>query len=299
MASKDTLPATENRNHGKGILDSLPSGTQTHRYQGKRKLLDVVRRQEALLVNDRDGTQSQYLIVSHIDEHTLLSEILCENQDHLELDIIIHYFKEFSVMENTLLLKMGLSPVHESLHRNLYDIVRDKLDPMRLKQDVLSTGSTEITLRSRRKRPDTGMQPRRLPKNRNKGWPSLIMEVGYSRSRTKTDNDAKSWICQTDGKIKIGLAITANRHAPEFTIRKWVGEEGSNGIEARLDQEVKISKNKGSSQVRVTGGPFVIEFERLMLRAKDEEKSPQEVDIEIDDNDLEDWAEYAWEDQGF
>ncbi|ODM20183.1 hypothetical protein SI65_05171 [Aspergillus cristatus] len=164
MASKDTLPATENRNHGKSILDSLPSGTQTHRYQGRRKLLDVVTRQEALLVNDGDDTQSQYLIVSHIDEHTLLSEILCENQDHLELDTIIHHFKEFSVTENTLLLKMGLSPVHESLHRNLYDIVRDKLDLMGLKGHTRSTGSTEVNLRSCRKRPDTGMQPLHFPK---------------------------------------------------------------------------------------------------------------------------------------
>lgn len=76
MASKDTLPATENRNHGQSILDSLQSGTQKRRYQGVRKLLDVVRRQEALLVNDWDDTQSQYLIVLHIDEHTLLPEIL-------------------------------------------------------------------------------------------------------------------------------------------------------------------------------------------------------------------------------
>lgn len=56
-----------------------------------------------------------------------------DNQDHLELDTIIDHYKEFSVTENTFLLKMGLSPIYESLHRNLYDIVGDKLDLMGLK----------------------------------------------------------------------------------------------------------------------------------------------------------------------
>lgn len=86
------------------------------------------------------------------------------------------------------------------------------------------------------------------------------------------------------------MAITANWRVPEFTTRKWVEEKGNNGIEAPLDQEVKFLKKKGSSDVRVTSGPLIIEFEHLLLRVK---RSPQEVDIDIDDNDLEDWADYA------
>lgn len=250
-------------------------------------------------MNDRDDTQSQYLIVSNIDEHTLLTELLSEDHDDPKLDVLIHHYKEFSLGENILLVKMGLSPVHESLHRGLYDMVRDKLDPMGLKKDILPTGSTEMKLRSRRKRPDTGIQPRRLSSNKNKGWPSLIMEVGYSKSGSKTDHDARDWICQTDGMVQIGLAITANRRVPELTVRKWVAEAGGDGIQAHLDQEVKITRNTGRSQVRMTGGPLIIEFERLMLRVKDEERNPPEADIEVDDSDLEEWANNVWEDQGF
>ena len=299
MASNDTLPPEKIKNYDTRILASLPLETPTHRYQDRRKLLDAVTRREDLLVNDRDDTQSQHLIVTDIDEDTLLSELLNEDHDDPELDLLMHHYKEFSLTENILLIKTGLSPVHESLHRGFYDVARDKLEPMGLKKHVRSTGSTEMRLRSRRKRPDTGIQPRRFPPNRSKGWPSLIMEVGHSRSRSKADDDARDWIYQTDGKVQIGLAITANRRVPELTIRKWVAEAGNDGIRARLDQEVKISKDTGSSQVLVTREPLIIEFERLLLRVKDEYKSPPEVDIEIDGNDLEDWANIAWDDQGF
>lgn len=295
----DVLPAAMNKNHDRSILDSLPPETPTHRYQDRRKLVDVVTRREDLLVNDGNDTQSQYLIVTHINEDTLFAELPNEHHDDPELDLLIHHYKEFSLTENILLLKVGLSTGHESLHRDFYDLVRDRLEPMGLKKHIHSTGSSERQLRSRRKRPDTGIQPHRLPPNRNEGFPSLIMEVGYSRSRSKTDDDCKRWICQTHGKVQIGLSITANRRVPELTIRKWVAEAGVNGIQARLDQEIKISKKKGSSQVQVTGGVLVIEFERLLLRAKDEEKSPPEGDIEINKNDLEEWAINAWNAQGF
>lgn len=298
MALSDMLPAAMNKSHDKSILDSLPPETPTYRYQDRRKLLDVVTCRDDLLVNDRDDTKSQYLIVTHIDEDTLLTDLLSESHDEPEMDLLPHYYKEFSLSENIVLIKMGLSTVHECLHRDLYDMVRDKLEPMGLKKQIHSTGSSERQLRSRRKRPDTGFQPRRLPP-RNEGFPPLTMEVGYSRSRSKTDDDAKDWICQTDGKVQIGLAITANRRVPELTIRKWVAEKGPNGIQAELDQEVKVSKQKGIWNVRVTGGPLVIEFEGLMLREKVEGKSPPEADLEFDDHDLEEWAINAWNEQEF
>ena len=101
--------------------------------------------QEALLMIEMARKASTRLFRTLTS--TLRSRDPCENQEHLELDIIIPYFKEFSVIENILLLKIGLSPVHESLYRSLYDIVRDKLDLMGLKRDIRSTGSTEVNFR--------------------------------------------------------------------------------------------------------------------------------------------------------
>src|SRR5699024_213595 len=99
MALSDMLSLVKDQNHGRSILASLPPETPTHRYQEKRKLLDVVTRREDLLVNDRDDTQSQYLIVSHIGEHTLLAELLNEDHDDPELDFLTHHYKEFSLTE--------------------------------------------------------------------------------------------------------------------------------------------------------------------------------------------------------
>lgn len=95
-ALTDMLPLKKKKNHDGSILASLSPETPMHRYQG-RKLLDVVTRREDLLVNDRDDTQSQYLIFSHIDERTLLTEPLNEDRDDSELDLLIHHYKEFSL----------------------------------------------------------------------------------------------------------------------------------------------------------------------------------------------------------
>ena len=81
--------------------------------------------------------------------------------------------------------------------------------------------------------------------------------------------------CQKDGKIQIGLAIAANRRVPELTIWKWALQEGDNEIKSCLERETIISKKKGSSQAQVTRVVLTIEFERLMLRAKDKGETPK------------------------
>ena len=85
-----------------------------HRYQG-RKLLDVVTRREDLLVNDRDDTQSQYLIFSHIDERTLLTEPLNEDRGDSELDLLIHLVESSTYDVCSPILRIGASGFQQGL----------------------------------------------------------------------------------------------------------------------------------------------------------------------------------------
>lgn len=83
---------------------------KTHRYQGIRELLDMVMREEALLLNEKDDFWRQYLIIAHTDKKAPLIETLCEHRN--DSDIITHYFKEFSAAENLLLPKVDPTSMH-------------------------------------------------------------------------------------------------------------------------------------------------------------------------------------------
>ena len=115
MASNDTLPPEKIKNYDTRILASLPLETPTHRYQDRRKLLDVVTRREDLLVNDRDDTQSQYLIFSHIDERTLLTEPLNEDRGDSELDLLIHLVESSTYDVCRPILRIGASGFQQGL----------------------------------------------------------------------------------------------------------------------------------------------------------------------------------------
>lgn len=113
-ALTDMLPLKKKKNHDGSILASLSPETPMHRYQG-RKLLDVVTRREDLLVNDRDDTQSQYLIFSHIDERTLLTEPLNEDRDDSELDLLIHLVESCTYDVCSPILRIGASGFQQGL----------------------------------------------------------------------------------------------------------------------------------------------------------------------------------------
>lgn len=137
------------------------------------------------------------------------------------------------------------------------------------------------------KQGDGGWAPRRPPHGRSKKWPAVVLEVAVSENYSKLLSDARFWLYESQGDVKIVLALAVNRESPGVIIEKW--ELKANRI--HCSQTVSISKSQADGTVNVWNDPLVIEFEKLFLR---DSEIPKETDIYIDSGKLENLGDTIW-----
>lgn len=89
--------------------------------------------------------------------------------------------------------------------------------------------------------------------------------------------------------MRIVFTLEVDRKMSTVTINKW---EFCNEQPCRT-QHVEVKKGEASS-VRVSGGPLIIEFDKLFLR---QPNSPKETDIQLDAETLRSLAISIWETQ--
>lgn len=104
------------------------------------------------------------------------------------------------------------------------------------------------------KQGDGGWAPKRPPHGHSKKWPAVVLEVAVSENYSKLFSDARFWLYESQGDVKIVLALAVNRESPEVTIEKW--ELRDNRI--HCSQNVNISKSQAGSIITVCGDPLAI-----------------------------------------
>lgn len=119
-------------------------------------------------------------------------------------------------------------------------------------------------------RPDQAWRPQRLPSNRSRDWPSVVMEIAYSEIESKLRSDVRFWMRASGGDVKVVLTLRINRQQPKIRIEKWVGsnnnnKNNNNNNRHHLDQSVNISKAE-SNCIILSNAPLTIGFEDLFLR---------------------------------
>lgn len=122
----------------------------------------------------------------------------------------------------------------------------------------------------------------------------MVLEVGVSERKSKLQIDAQWWLNNSNGDVKITLTMSVNRRNPQITINKWELENNRPGI----TQTVTLSKDKlgDDQEIKASGTPLLIEFNKLFLRDR---VSPNEQDIQIEEDDLRCLARIVWMSQEF
>ncbi|GLA66607.1 hypothetical protein AtubIFM55763_005490 [Aspergillus tubingensis] len=139
--------------------------------------------------------------------------------------------------------------------------------------------------------PDRAWRPLRLPRNRSTEWPSAVLEVSYSETRSKLMADIRRWFHASGGDVKLVFTVDIDRHAPKIVIEQWTHDKDSR---KRREQVIGISQSK--TGVVVTGAPLEISFERLFLCPT---STPEESNILIHEPALRNYANLIWEEQGY
>ncbi len=200
--------------------------------------------------------------------------------------------------------------LHEGLHIYLYDIYLDKVKMMGLRRSWGHIGST--TLRSLgHPRGDGGESDSSggpWPERRfGNSWPTLVIEVGISESLGELHRDMQWWFSASQHQVKIVLLAKFDHRQHAILLERWEEEEpptrpgatttrratALQTLRPVLRQQINITEDAATSPVsyHVTRGDLVLPFHLLFLRAP----GPQESDIIINIQDLEEYAEIIWD----
>lgn len=275
------------------FLASLPSTTKSYPYKGLEDLWSHVeeRQREEGPAEMRGG----YALFTGVDESSFHYDFeLSESKSTSRL--LDSYFPQSQI----LLVAMGMTGEHEMGHMNLASALLVKLSGMGGANLALKfTATKEYQTPTRTKRADQSFKPIDLPQDRSGFWPSLVMESGWSESKSKLQDDASWFLTESAGDVKVALTISIHQTMPEIVINKWEPEAAPTSTRSRvrpiLAQQIVISKNKGqpTSTAIIEGATLVISFEDLFLRPP----GRGEGNIEFTHKDLRDIAYPIWHEQ--
>jgi hypothetical protein len=151
---------------------------------------------------------------------------------------------------------------------------------------------------STEKEPDTCWRPLAARPNKQ-DWPTLVFEVGVSETLRKLRNDARWWLANSQGRVKIVLLIKVNRVARTIHMEKWECRPEphtyANRPAAQIPNQIQTVDIDAHGIVTgsppATTPPLVLHFQNLLLR---QPIPPQEQDVTYTAQNLQRLANGIW-----
>lgn len=237
----------------------LSPNTSQHTYRNINHFTDILSHETDLFTADEHATttrRSQYIIFHNVTES-------CFNRDFIDPADSFVSFESYFPLRAVLLVKivtrgqaLAVSDFGGRISFQLRRMSR------RLDDRILALGSAHVISQNRIKRAGASFFPKRLPANRSRTWPSLCVEVGYSDSPRKLEEDAKWWIHESRGEVKGVVTVELDKSQREMRVSQWriCGDS-----ELKLVYRVVILQRDGRMEAHEEND-LVISFEDLSLR---------------------------------
>lgn len=266
------------------FLGDLGPPIRRYPYKGTKQFLETVNME--LSHQQEEFEASEWVLFNKVNKQAFSRDFL--NSDD---SILQRCWNSYDSSQQLLLIKMTMSRAHEIAARVFERLLYDCLKPMDVDDYLKSFGSATCTAENgSAKQPDCQFLPNRLPRARTNKWPSVVLETGFSESPSKLRSDARFWLLESNGDVRMVITIKISRSSPNIVLESW--EFVSNRVERQ--QAVTISKGE-NNHVYLNGDPLIISFDKLFLRPP---SIPRETNISIDDAILKKIARNIWEEQG-
>lgn len=237
--------------------------------------------------------ESEWVLLTDIDSQTFTRDFLNsddnDNDDQHELPIT---WSTFDATLKLLLIRIPRSEPHEVAAHLFEEVFLDAVQDVGMKRSLIKTGSVTCISTGGGKQADLSYSPLRLPRDRSRDWPSVVLEVAFAESKmgqVKLMSDVRFWLNQSHGNVKIALTLRVEQDRPAIVIESW---EENNG---RIHRTQHVTVVKAADNVKISG-PITFEFEKLFLRKAETGK---ESDMKINPEDLEYMAQMIWVTQSF
>ncbi|KAF2194373.1 hypothetical protein K469DRAFT_651654 [Zopfia rhizophila CBS 207.26] len=286
-----------------------------YQYTGVRDLQERVESQSTQLQARRSN--QQYLVFRSVTKGHL------DKLDRKRASIGKHTRMSHCTDTNLLIVKLMPSVEHEIAHLILADDLRDALAGMGLpRRSLVPLGGSKFSGPNSSKEGDSAYKP--PSRNRKADWPTIVFESGLSETLTRLRHDARWWLTNSRGDVKIVIIISITPAQTMLRVEKWChspvpdrpltrGHPSPMTPEPTKMQEITITPNPAAplnpidqsdtaapatvpttapatAPYDVTGAPLTLEFENLFLRAP----VLPERDVIFTTADLSSWASYFW-----
>lgn len=293
--ARDGITATTMSSNIKSELDTEASSSsflgdlgrpiRRYPYKGTKQFLETVKME--LSRQEEEFEASEWVLFTKVNEQAFSRDFL--NSDD---NILQRCWNSYNSSQHLLLVKMTVSRAHEIAARVFERLFFDCLKPMGLDDCLQTFGSATCKAENgSAKQPDCQFLPRRLPRDRTKKWPSVVVETGFSESPSKLTSDARFWLSESNGDVQMVITIKIGRSSPNIVLESW------ELVNDRVKRQQVITIGKGdNNHVYLRGQPLMISFNKLFLRPP---SLPKEINISLDDAILKKIASNVWEEQGF
>lgn len=273
-----------------GALEGLPTETPTFEYQGLSKCQEIIENQFSLDPTSSDFISDRLIFYNvHPHEFQTIAAELKDTSANLSSYDFRHYI---------LTLKMA-SHMHSGAAQEFGGLVQFWRDSMQMRRDLYSIGPGKIFGGSKGKVPDASWVPRWHGADFNRYWPSMVVEVAFTESRTALENDIRFWLEESNGDVKVAVSISVQPRKPgRVVLEQWrlmppTQKTRSKQGTLRVVQTMTAIRKPG--QATVIAGSFVLSFEDIFLKPTASELRAR--DLIVTNSDMEDLAEAIWETQ--
>ncbi|GFF55143.1 hypothetical protein IFM58399_09999 [Aspergillus lentulus] len=279
-----TGPRSDGRIWASDDLEGLPPTVNIYPWEGPDHFQSIVDSELHQFKDPQCSSPCDWIVFSNV------SETIFEREFEEETDLSKQW-KSYNCSRQLLFVEIAKSTSeHTEATQTFNYILKEAVDRMGLSTALKNFSGTKVRGDDLAKVPDNGWGPRRPPAGRSRKWPTVVLEVGVSQRKAKLQEDARFWLEESEGDVKISLAISVNRRIPEIVLEKW---KVSNG-KAAMAQKVMVWRH--NEDTLFDNEPLIVEFEDLFLREPD---IPREVNFELDKGNLRRLAENIWLEQGF
>ena len=212
---------------------------------------------------------------------------------------------DYSFSSQTLILKMSAEP-HEQAADRFGILLGHLAIQMNVFRRINCMASTLVRGHDRAKQADRAWLPE--PRQQEKQIPTVALEVGYSQTSAKLENDIKWWLNEANGRMKMGITIDIKRGSGNIEIKSWVPTrpfprhayitahqrqvvDRYYDQQPQVSQRILVKKGKNGQPPTITGGDLVIPFKYLFLIEPGEGEGDF---IFTEDMLLHDIADFVW-----
>jgi hypothetical protein len=246
-----------------------------------------------------------YLIFRPVTKDGLLNIERARENDEIDRGIRITHYVDWDI----LIVKVP-TVQHEVAHRKFSEKLVIRVSGMGLEDEFASLGATTFRTPRMTKEGDSSYRPLSM-RPRGTDWPTIVFESGWSESLIKLQQDARFWLEDSGGDVKIVLLFSIGRGARAGTmiIEKWENRPVPANRPATRSvtraaatlpnppppppqtptqiQAITIDSNTNT----INGAPLILEFQKVFLR---QAVPPLEHDFTFTAQDLLTFATIFW-----